>query len=113
MTALTTAFIYVGAALAEISGSFAFWVWLREDKSILWLIPGVVLLIIFATLLTRVDTAFAGRAFAAYGGVYIMSSLAWLWCIEGVRPDRWDFTGGVICMIGAAVILFGPRTVVV
>jgi small multidrug resistance family-3 protein len=42
-----------------------------------------------------------------------MSSLAWLWCIEGVRPDRWDFTGGVICMIGAAVILFGPRTVVV
>ncbi len=109
MTAITTALIYVAAAIAEIAGSFAFWVWLRQDKSALWLIPGVVSLIIFAALLTRIDAAFAGRAYAAYGGVYIMSSLAWLWVIEGMRPDRWDVAGGAICLIGAAVILFGPR----
>ncbi|MBT4587830.1 MAG: YnfA family protein [Rhodospirillaceae bacterium] len=109
MTALTTALIYVGAALAEIAGSFAFWVWLRQDKSALWLIPGIISLIIFAALLTRIDTAFAGRAYAAYGGVYIVSSLMWLWRIEGLRPDRWDMIGGAICLIGAAVILFGPR----
>jgi small multidrug resistance family-3 protein len=113
MTALTAAFIYVAAAVAEIAGSFAFWVWLRQDKSVLWLIPGVISLIIFAALLTRIDAAFAGRAYAAYGGVYIMSSLGWLWVIEGTRPDRWDISGGAICLIGAAVILFGPRGAVV
>lgn len=109
MALLTTALIYVGAALTEIGGSFAFWAWLRLDKSALWIIPGIVSLIIFAALLTRIDAAFAGRAYAAYGGVYIAASLAWLWIIEGMRPDRWDAIGGVICLVGAAVILFGPR----
>lgn len=109
MTVLTTALIYIGAALTEIAGCFAFWVWLRQDKSALWLIPGIISLIVFAALLTRIDSSFAGRAYAAYGGVYIVSSLMWLWIIEGARPDRWDLIGGTICLIGAAVILFGPR----
>ena len=104
-----TALVYVGAAVAEIAGSFTFWAWLRLDKSILWVLPGIVSLIIFAALLTRIDAAFAGRAFAAYGGVYIMASLAWLWRIEGMQPDHWDLIGGAICLIGAAVIIFGPR----
>jgi hypothetical protein len=51
----------------------------------------------------------AGRAYAAYGGVYIAVSLLWLWAVEGVRPDRWDLAGAAICMIGAAVILYGAR----
>ena len=109
MTVFMTALVYVGAAVAEIAGSFTFWAWLRLDKSILWVLPGIVSLIIFAALLTRIDADFAGRAFAAYGGVYIMASLAWLWRIEGMRPDRWDLIGGAICLIGAAVIIFGPR----
>jgi len=109
MTVIMTALVYVGAAVAEIAGSFAFWAWLRLDKSVLWLIPGIVSLIIFAALLTRIDAAFAGRAYAAYGGVYIMTSLAWLWRIEGMRPDRWDLIGGAICLVGAAIIIFGPR----
>ena len=109
MTVFMTALIYLGAAVAEIAGSFAFWAWLRLDKSMLWVLPGIVSLIIFAVLLTRIDAAFAGRAFAAYGGVYIMASLVWLWRIEGMLPDRWDLIGGAICLIGAAVIIFGPR----
>ena len=64
---------YIAAAFAEIAGSFAFWAWLRLGKSVFWLIPGVALLALFAFLLTRVDAAFAGRAYAAYGGVYIAS----------------------------------------
>ena len=63
----------------------------------------------FAYLLTLVDTAAAGRAYAAYGGVYNVASLLWLRGIEGVRPDRWDVLGGAICLAGAAVILFGPH----
>ncbi|MES2157009.1 MAG: YnfA family protein [Pseudomonadota bacterium] len=101
--------VYFGAALAEIGGCFAFWAWLRLDRSSWWLLPGVGALCLFAYLLTLVDAEHAGRTYAAYGGVYIVSAIAWLWLVEGVRPDRWDLAGGAICLIGAAVILFGPR----
>ena len=102
--------VYIGAALAEIAGCFAFWGWLRLDKPVWWLIPGMVSLAIFAWLLTLVDSAFAGRAYAAYGGIYIAASLVWLWAVEGTRPDRWDMVGAAICIVGAALILFGPRS---
>lgn len=105
-----TAIVYVAAALAEIAGCFSFWIWLRQGKSIGWLAPGMASLALFAWLLTQVDSAAAGRAYAAYGGVYICASLAWLWTVEGVRPDRWDAIGAVICLVGAGVILLGPRT---
>ena len=101
--------IYIAAAIAEIAGCFAFWAWLRLGKSALWVFPGLLALALFAFLLTKVDSLFAGRAYAAYGGVYIAASLGWLWAVEGARPDRWDAAGAVICLIGAAVILFGPR----
>ena len=101
--------IYIAAAIAEIAGCFAFWAWLRLGKSGLWVFPGLVALALFAFLLTKVDSLFAGRAYAAYGGIYIAASLGWLWAVEGARPDRWDAAGAVICLIGAAVILFGPR----
>ena len=101
--------LYVVAAIAEIGGCFAFWAWLRLEKSPLWVIPGIVSLIVFAWILTRVDSAFAGRAYAAYGGIYIMTSMAWMWLVEGARPDRWDSFGVMLCVIGALVILFGPR----
>ena len=105
-----TAFAYVGAALAEIAGCFAFWAWLRMGKSIWWLLPGVGSLVLFAWLLTLVDTDHAGRAFAAYGGVYITAAVLWLWIVEGTRPDRWDLIGTSVCLAGAALILFGPRS---
>ena len=102
--------VYLGAALAEIAGCFAVWAWLRLDKSPWWLIPGAGALALFAFLLTRVDADFAGRAYAAYGGVYIAASLLWMWLAESSRPDRWDLIGGAICLVGAALILWGPRT---
>jgi small multidrug resistance family-3 protein len=105
-----TAIVYLAAALAEIAGCFAFWAWLRLDRSPLWLAPGVVSLMLFAWLLTRVDSDAAGRTFAAYGGVYICASLIWLWAVEGVRPDRWDAGGAALCLIGTCIILLGPRT---
>jgi len=101
--------VFLAASLAEIAGCFAFWAWLRLDKSPLWLVPGIVSLVLFAWVLTLVDTNAAGRAYAAYGGVYITASLVWLWIAEGVRPDRWDLVGAAICLIGASVILFAPR----
>jgi small multidrug resistance family-3 protein len=100
---------FVAAAFAEIAGCFAFWAWARLAKSAWWLLPGVVSLVLFAWLLTRVDAAFAGRAYAAYGGIYIAASLGWLAFVERMVPDRWDAIGAAVCVAGAAVILFGPR----
>jgi small multidrug resistance family-3 protein len=104
-----TPLVYIGAALAEIAGCFAFWAWLRLGHSPWWVVPGMVSLGLFAWLLTLVDSEAAGRAYAAYGGVYICASLGWLWAIEGLRPDRWDVAGAAICLLGAGIILFGPR----
>ncbi|MCZ6541505.1 MAG: YnfA family protein [Nitrospinae bacterium] len=101
--------LYSAAAIAEIGGCFAFWAWLRLGRSVYWVFPGLLSLIVFALLLTRVESMFAGRTFAAYGGVYIAASVIWLWVVEGQRPDRWDVLGSVICLVGAAIILLGPR----
>jgi small multidrug resistance family-3 protein len=106
---IKAALIYGGAAVAEIAGCFTFWLWLRHGRSAVWLVPGMIALAAFAWLLTLIDSAAAGRAYAAYGGVYIAASLAWLWIIEGVPPDRWDAFGVAMCLVGASVILLGPR----
>ncbi len=104
-----TVIAYIAAALTEIAGCFAFWAWLRLDKSPLWLAPGIASLCAFAYLLTLVDSEHAGRAYAAYGGIYIVSALLWLWMVEGTWPDRWDVLGAALCLAGAAIILWGPR----
>lgn len=97
------------AALFEIAGCFAVWAWLRLEKPIWWLGPGVASLLLFAWVLTFAESPFAGRAFAAYGGVYIAASLAWLALVERVMPDRWDAIGAAVCIAGAAIILYAPR----
>lgn len=101
--------VYAAAALAEIAGCYSFWLWLRQDRPSWWLLPGLASLALFAWLLTLVDSAQAGRAYAAYGGIYICASLAWLGLVERVRPDRWDLLGAALCLLGAAVIILGPR----
>jgi small multidrug resistance family-3 protein len=105
-----SALAYIAAAFAEIAGCFAFWAWLKLDKSAWWILPGMAALALFAYLLTLVEAEHAGRAYAAYGAVYIVAALGWLWIIEGAKPDRWDVIGASICLVGAGVILFGPRS---
>ena len=100
---------YVAAALAEIAGCFAFWAWYRLGQSSLWLLPGMASLAAFAWLLALSPADQAGRAYAVYGGVYIVSSLLWLWIVEGHRPDQWDVIGATVCLAGAAIILWMPR----
>jgi Uncharacterized conserved protein len=104
-----TAAAFVVAALAEIAGCFAFWAWIRLGKSPWWLVPGLASLVVFACALTFVETDAAGRAYAAYGGIYIAASLLWLWAIEGLRPDRWDIAGAALCLAGVGIILMAPR----
>ena len=79
------------------------------SRSPLWLAPGCLALALFAYLLALVPSEAAGRAYAAYGGVYILASLLWMQVAEGVRPDRYDLLGAAVCLAGAAIILFAPR----
>lgn len=101
--------IYATAALAEIAGCFAFWAWLRLGRSELWAVPGLLSLAAFAWLLTRAESAFAGRAYAAYGGIYVTASVLWLWLVEGSLPTRHDLFGAAICLFGAGIILLGAH----
>lgn len=107
--ALSTLAVYAAAALAEIAGCFAFWAWLRQGQSPVWLVPGMAALALFAWLLTLAPAEQAGRAYAAYGGIYIIASLLWLWVAEGQRPDQWDLLGAGLALVAAWIILFAPR----
>ena len=106
---MTSLPVFAAAALAEIAGCFAVWGWLRLGWSGWVLLPGLGALLAFAALLTLAEAPAAGRAYAAYGGVYVAASLLWLWTAEGLRPDRWDLLGGALTLLGTGVILFGPR----
>lgn len=89
------------AAFFEIAGCFAFWAWTRRGASAAVVVLGVLSLVAFAVTLTRVDSAFAGRAYAAYGGIYIAASLVWLWLVEGQPPTRTDLLGAALAIAGA------------
>jgi small multidrug resistance family-3 protein len=91
-------------AFFEIAGCFAFWVATGSGMPFVAL-AGIGSLIAFAFVLTRVDSAFAGRAYAAYGGIYIAASLAWLWAVERQPPTRTDLAGAALAIAGALVII--------
>ena len=101
----TNIVIFAIAALLEIAGCFAFWVWVRRGATPFVLALGIASLAGFALALTRVDSAFAGRAYAAYGGIYIAASLVWLWLVEGQVPTRADMLGAMLAIVGALVII--------
>ncbi len=98
---------FILAALAEIAGCYTFWMWLRLERSALWLVPGILALCLFAFFLTRAEAEFAGRAYAAYGGIYIASSLSWMAIVENRYPVATDYVGALICIGGAVLILYG------
>ena len=108
MNYLTTTLLFVVTALMEILGCYLPYLWLRQNKSPLLLVPAAISLAVFAYLLTLHPTA-AGRVYAAYGGVYITVALIWLWLVDGIRPAAPDFIGVLFCLIGMAVIMFAPR----
>lgn len=101
------------AAGFEIGGCYAFYMWLRLGKSAFWVIPALLSLTLFGWLLTHIEAQYAGRAYAAYGGIYIVTSLLWLMCVERAKLLPTDWLGAALCVIGATVILFGPRWVAV
>jgi small multidrug resistance family-3 protein len=102
---MTNVAVFVLAAILEIAGCFAFWVSIRRGAAPWVAVLGIASLVGFALALTRVDSAFAGRAYAAYGGIYIAASLAWLWVVERQVPSRADVLGAALAIAGALVII--------
>lgn len=101
----TNVALFVLAAALEIAGCFAFWAWVRRGSAPWVVVLGIASLAGFALVLTRIDSAFAGRAYAAYGGIYIAASLAWLWIVERQVPTRADLLGAALAIAGALVII--------
>ncbi len=108
MTELKTVGLFALTALAEITGCYLPYLWLREGKSIWLLLPGALSLVAFVWLLSLHPTA-AGRVYAAYGGVYICMAILWLWMVNGIRPTMWDVVGSIVALLGMAIIIFAPR----
>ena len=98
---------YILAAFAEIAGCYSFWAWLRLHKSPWVILPGLLSLAAFAYFLTKIDSDFAGRVYAAYGSIYIAASFAWLRLVENRVPGKWDLVGVGICLVGGAVMQLG------
>ncbi|MFG3013693.1 YnfA family protein [Streptomyces cinerochromogenes] len=101
--------LFLSAALFEIGGAWLVWQGIREHKGVAWIGLGVIALSIYGFVATLQPDANFGRILAAYGGVFVAGSLAWGVIADGFRPDRWDMTGAVICLVGMAVIMYAPR----
>lgn len=101
--------IFFVAAFFEILGCYSFWMVYKLEKPSYWIIIGIISLITFAYLLTKVNLEFAGRAYAIYGGIYIISSLLWLYFVEKQGFNKWDIFGSAIIFIGILVIFLGNK----
>lgn len=101
--------LFALAALAEIGGAWLIWQGARESRGVVWLGAGVVTLGAYGFLITLQDDNNFGRILAAYGGLFVAASLAWGIVVDGFRPDRWDYLGSAICLVGVAVIMLAPR----
>jgi small multidrug resistance family-3 protein len=101
--------LFVLAAVFEIGGAWLIWQGVRESRGWFCAGLGVVALGAYGFVATLQPDANFGRILAAYGGVFVAGSLVWGMALDGFRPDRWDVTGALVCLLGVAVIMYGPR----
>jgi small multidrug resistance family-3 protein len=96
------------AALAEIGGGYMIWKWLRERKGVIFGIIGGIVLFVYGVIPTFQPAQF-GRVYAAYGGIFIISSILWGMFIDRKKPDRYEVIGSIIAVMGAVIIFYSPR----
>mgnify|MGYP002724485326 CR=1 FL=1 len=109
MTVTKSILLFGLAALLEIGGAWLIWQGVREHRGWLWMGLGVAALGAYGFVATLQPDANFGRILAAYGGVCVAGSLLWGGRMDGFRPDRWDVTGALVCLVGVAVIMYAPR----
>ena len=109
MTVMRSILLFVLAAVAEIGGAWLVWQGIREQRGWAWVGAGVIALGLYGCVATFQPDAHFGRILAAYGGVFVAGSLAWGMVLDGFRPDRYDVSGALICLVGVGVIMYSPR----
>ena len=109
MVALRSVALFLLAAVAEIGGAWLIWQGVREHRGLLWIGAGVVALGAYGFVATLQPDAHFGRILAAYGGVFVAGSLAWGMVVDGFRPDRFDYLGAAVCLVGVGLIMYAPR----
>jgi small multidrug resistance family-3 protein len=109
VTVARSVLLFALAALAEIGGAWLIWQGVREHAGLLWVAAGVMALGAYGFVATLQPDPHFGRILAAYGGVFVVGSLAWGAIVDGFRPDRWDLIGAGVCLLGVAVIMYAPR----
>jgi small multidrug resistance family-3 protein len=108
MIIIITLALFFAAALAEIGGGYLVWLWLRKNKKLLLGLIGAIILSIYGIIPT-LQPAHFGRVYAAYGGIFIVSSIIWGVAVDKRRPDRYELLGSLIAFIGALMIFYAPR----
>ena len=108
LTTLRSIFYFVIAGLCEIGGGYLIWMWLRESKPFFYGFAGAIMLVIYGVIPTLQPADF-GRVYAAYGGIFIVMSILWGWQVDKISPDRFDVIGGLVALIGVAIIMYWPR----
>lgn len=100
--------LFFAAAFAEIGGGYLVWQWVRERKRLVLGLLGGLILFVYGTIQTLQPANF-GRVYAAYGGIFILSSIIWGTLVDKKKPDRFEIIGSFIAFIGAAIIFYAPR----
>jgi small multidrug resistance family-3 protein len=104
---LSLALFFV-AALVEIGGGYLVWHWIREKRGIIVGLIGGIILFLYGIIPTFQPSHF-GRTYAAYGGIFIISSIMWGMIVDKKKPDRFELLGSSIAVIGAIIIFYTPR----
>lgn len=101
--------LFGAAAVAEIGGAYLVWVGIREGRGLFAVVLGGLALATYGVIAAFQPDPNFGRVLAAYGGVFVVGSLAWGVAVDGFRPDRYDLVGAAICLAGVATIMYWPR----
>ena len=101
-------FYFVLAGLCEIGGGYLIWLWLRDSRSVGYGLAGAAVLFLYGVIPTLQPANF-GRVYAAYGGIFIVLSILWGWQVDKITPDRFDVLGGLVALVGVAIIMYWPR----
>ena len=109
MTVVRSVLLFLLAALTEIGGAWLVWQGVREHRGLVWVGGGIVALGVYGFVATLQPDPNFGRILAAYGGVFVAGSLVWGMVVDGFRPDRFDYLGALLCLVGVLVIMYAPR----
>ncbi len=108
MQVIRSLFYFILAGLCEIGGGYLIWLWLREGKNIWFALAGASLLTLYGIIPTLQPANF-GRVYAAYSGIFILLSILWGWQVDKIAPDKFDWLGVWIVLLGVLVIMYAPR----